>query len=43
MAPAETESEYNKIKKDFDKFWNSSSDNKDINKKEKNVYESETL
>ena len=42
-APAETEPEYNKIKKDFDKFWNSSSDNKDINKKEKNVYESETL
>ena len=42
-APLESEPEYNKIKKDFDKFWNSSSDNKDINKKEKNVYESETL
>ena len=45
-VPAETEPEYNKIKKDFDKFLNPCSENKEnqnINKKEKNVYESETL
>lgn len=42
-TPAETEPEYNKIKKDFDKFLNPCSENKDINKKEKNVYESEIL
>ena len=42
-VPAETESEYNKIKKDFDEFLNPCPENKDINKKEKNVYESETL
>ena len=42
-APAETEPEYNKIKKDFDKFLNPCSENKDINHNEKNTYESETL
>jgi plasmid replication initiation protein len=40
--PAEYESEYDKITKDFNKFLNPCSENKE-NKKEKNVYESETL
>ncbi len=42
-ASKESESEYDKITKDFNEFLNPCSENRDINKKEKNTYESETL